>query len=238
LPSWPKVLAVALALAAIAWIASAITSVTADVDLGGLRHPYAIVFGFVVLDAVVPIFPSESLLNSGSVLATQDGSSLEIWRLIVAGAAGAVVGDSLLYWISRTALRSFMAERLEVAGRNEKVARTMSVFQDHAPVLIVFGRFVPGVRFAVGATMGLTRYSYPRFVLWNVVGGTSWAAFSCLSSALVATVVGEQPVVSLLVSALVTSLLLAFLYQRVAAEFQDDRASSDPNQANAQSGNS
>ncbi len=37
-------------------------------------------------------------------------------------------------------------------------------------MLIVFGRFVPGVRFVVGATMCVTRFPYHRFVLWNVIG--------------------------------------------------------------------
>ena len=37
-------------------------------------------FTFVVFDTVVPICPNESLLNTGSILATQDGSTIEIWR--------------------------------------------------------------------------------------------------------------------------------------------------------------
>tara|TARA_Y100000385_G_scaffold291650_1_gene371068 strand:+ start:273 stop:428 length:156 start_codon:yes stop_codon:yes gene_type:complete len=48
---------------------------------------------FVSVDAVVPIFPSESLLNTGSVLVTQNDSDIEIWRLIVAGSAGTIVSD-------------------------------------------------------------------------------------------------------------------------------------------------
>ena len=77
---------------------------------------------------------------------------------------------------------------------------TFAMLQDQAPMLIVFGRFVPGVRFVVGATMGLTRYPYPRFLLWDAVGGVAWAAFACLSSALVSTAIGDQPLLSLVVS--------------------------------------
>jgi membrane-associated protein len=220
IPRLRWIVAGGLAVVAIAWIVAAISDGVADIDFAGLAHPYALVFMFVSFDAVVPIFPSESLLNTGSILATQDGSSIEIWRLIVAGSAGAIIGDSVLYWISRTVLRTFMSNRVEQAERNEKVAETFAMLQNQAPVLIVFGRFVPGVRFVVGATMGITRYPYPRFLLWDAIGGVAWASFACISSALVSTAIGDQPLVSILVSLVITSALLGFVYQRVRRDWE------------------
>lgn len=220
LPSAPVLIAGALALVAIAWLVKAISTAVAGIDLDTIDHPYAIVFMFVMFDAVVPIFPSESLLNTGSILATQDGSTIEIWRLIVAGSAGAVVGDSVLYWISRTTLRNFMSDRVAQAEQNQKVAETFAMLQHQAPMLIVFGRFVPGVRFVVGATMGITRFPYLRFLLWDAIGGVAWASFACISSALVATAIGDQPLLSILVSLVITSALLAFLYGRVKQDWE------------------
>jgi membrane-associated protein len=220
LPSPAWIAAGLLGLVGVAWLVSAISGAVADIDLGRIDHPYAIVFMFVTFDAVVPIFPSESLLNTGSVLATQEGSNIEIWRLIVAGSAGAIIGDSILYWISRTVLRRFMADRVADAERNEKVAETFAMLKDQAPMLIVFGRFVPGVRFVVGATMGLTRFPYPRFLLWDAVGGIAWASFACISSALVSTAIGNQPLLSIVVSLIITSAILALLYQRVKRDWE------------------
>lgn len=210
----------ALGLVALVWIASGIADRVAGIDLEAIDRPYLVVAAFVVFDALVPIFPSESLLNTGSILATQDDSTIEIWRLIVAGTAGAIVGDTLLYWISRTVLRGFMADRVEQAERNEKVADAMSVLTGQAPLLIVFGRFVPGVRFVVGATMGLTRFPYPRFLLWDLIGGFAWASFACLTSALISTALGGQPIVSIIASAFITTALLAFLYERLKRSLQ------------------
>jgi uncharacterized membrane protein YdjX (TVP38/TMEM64 family) len=115
IPRLRWIIAGGLAAVGIAWLVSAISGAVAGIDLDTIDHPYAIVFMFVSFDAVVPIFPSESLLNTGSILATQDGSTIEIWRLIVAGSAGAIVGDSVLYWISRTVLRNFMSDRVAQA---------------------------------------------------------------------------------------------------------------------------
>ncbi|MDG2232735.1 MAG: hypothetical protein P8L16_02850, partial [Ilumatobacter sp.] len=133
IPRLRWIIAGGFAVVGIAWLVAAISGAVANIDLDGLAHPYALVFMFVSFDAVVPIFPSESLLNTGSVLATQEGSNIEIWRLIVAGSAGAIVGDSILYWISRTMLRKFMSKRVAQAERNEKVVETFAMLQDQAP---------------------------------------------------------------------------------------------------------
>ena len=43
-------------------------------------------------------------------LAAQSGSPIELWRIILARRARAVVGDSILYWLSRTVLRRSMKD--------------------------------------------------------------------------------------------------------------------------------
>lgn len=214
-------LAAALLVVVGLWLGSAIGAFVAELDLETLDHPYALMFGFVTFDAVVPIFPSESLLNTASTLIAQGTSSLELWRVIVAGSLGAIVGDSLLYWLSRTVLRSYMADRVEQAEQNEKVAQSLRLLGQQASMLIVFGRFVPGMRFVVGATMGLTRYPYRRFLLWDSIGSVSWAAFTCISSYLVGSVINDRPVVSMIVSVVITTALLAALYRPLKRGWQE-----------------
>ena len=184
-----------------------------DIDLEGLDHPALIIFAFVVFDAVVPIFPSESLLTTASNLAAQTGSDIELWRVILAGALGAIVGDSLLYWLSRTVLRRSIADRIERLEQNEQARRGLAVLGSSAPMLIVFGRFVPGLRFIVGASMGVSRYPYRRFLMWDAIGGTSWALYTCGFSYLVASIIDDKPGVSILASVVVTSALLGLLYR-------------------------
>lgn len=210
-----------LAILAVLWLAPTIVSIVTNIDLAGLEHPHLWVFGFVVLDAVIPIFPSESLLTAGSNLAAQDNSPLNVWLLTLAGAAGATLGDSLLYWLSRTVLRDYMAERVEQASSNPKVAQAVQVLHTNAPIVIVFGRFVPGLRFVVAATMGLTAFRYPRFLLWSAIGGTGWASFTCIFSFAIASVVDDKPVLSILLSVIVTTGLLALLYKPLKASWEE-----------------
>jgi membrane-associated protein len=218
----------ALGLLALLWIAPTIVAAISAIDLRELEHIYLVIGGFVVFDALVPVFPSESLLTTASNLAAQTGSEIGLWRLVVAGAAGAMIGDSLLYWLSRTILRRSYADRLERARRNETIARPLEVLGRTAPTLIVFGRFVPGVRFLLGATMGLTRYPYRRFLVWDAVGGTLWSAYTCVVCYLVASVIEDKPVVSIAVSVVVTTLLLGFAYRPIKRGWEASAPDASP----------
>jgi membrane protein DedA with SNARE-associated domain len=210
--SWRVVVVAIFVFLAALWVTPVIASWVGNVDLSTLSRPYLVIGTFVVLDAIIPVFPSESLLTTASNLAAQPGSDIELWRLILAGSLGAIIGDSLLYWLARTVQRPAMEDRVDAAMANDKVARTMEVLGARAPLLIVFGRFVPGVRFMVGATMGLTRFPYPRFLLWDAIGGTLWAVYTCVFCYLIASVINDMPVVSIAVSVVVTTGMLAVLY--------------------------
>jgi len=67
-PRFRVLLLIALGLLALLWIAPIIASMVGNINFNDLPRPYSVIFGFVVLDAVLPIFPSESLLTTGSKL--------------------------------------------------------------------------------------------------------------------------------------------------------------------------
>lgn len=232
LPGFWVLLGGALGILALLWVAPTIAAAISAIDLDDVEHLYLIIGGFVVLDAVIPIFPSESLLTAASNLAAQSGSSIELWRLMVAGSLGALVGDSLLYWLARTVMRPFMSAQVERAQRNEKISRSMEVMSRTAPTLIVFGRFVPGLRFMLGATMGLTRYPYPQFLGWDAIGGTLWASYTCVFSYLVASVIDDKPFVSIAVSVVVTTALLGFLYRPIKRNWEATAPAEQPDDNN------
>lgn len=225
-PSPKLILFAILGVLALIWVAPTIAGVVEAIDLSDVPYPYLIIGVFVVLDAVIPIFPSESLLTTASNLAAQDGSNIELWKLIVAGSLGAIIGDSLLYWLARTVLRPFMTKRVDQAQQNEKIARSMEVMSQTAPTLIVFGRFVPGLRFMIGATMGITEYKFTRFLLWDAIGGVLWAAYTCIFCYLIAEVIEDRPIVSIATSVVVTTGLLAVLYRPLKRHW--DATASEP----------
>jgi len=171
---------------------------------------YLAVFALVFCDAIIPIFPGETTLNAASVLASQ--GTLELKLVIVAGALGAILGDSALYWIARTGPRTLKARLEATSEKDERVAKGLALLGRSAPLLIACGRFVPGVRFAVNVTMGVIEYPYRRFLLFSAIGGMLWASYTCLLAYWIGGALAGFPLASILISGVVTTVLIGAVY--------------------------
>ena len=159
-----------------------LVSIGGDDGLGQLdaenpTRTYFLVFFFVAADAVIPVFPGETTLNAASALAA--AGDLELWIVIVLGALAALVGDSSLYWIARGS-SARITPQLERARKNTRVAAALDFLDRGAPVLLVFGRYVPGLRFVINATMGMNRYPYPKYLPWSALGAVLWSTYTCV----------------------------------------------------------
>ncbi|HMH48526.1 MAG TPA: DedA family protein [Solirubrobacteraceae bacterium] len=121
----------------------------------------------------VPI-PGETALITAAVLASRGKLSIEL--VIVLAAAGAIVGDNIGYLIGRKGGRwllerpgRFHRQRLEVLRTGEPF------FERHGSKAVYFGRFLLGLRVWASWLAGATRMHWRSFVLWNALGGISWA---------------------------------------------------------------
>ena len=170
---------------------------------------YVTVFLLVFADGICAMFPAETTLNTASALAAEGALNLGVVR--VAGALGAVGGDSALYWLARLSRRRFQAQ-LDRAMQNSKVASAMDFIGSSAPLLLCVGRYVPGLRFVVNASCGLSLYPYRQFLLWSAIGGTTWSVITCCVAYLVATALAGYPLVAVIVSGCVSTVAIAFIF--------------------------
>jgi membrane-associated protein len=183
------------------------------IEAGSGAGAYLPIFGLVAADAVVPIFPGETTLNAASTRAAN--GELDLVWVIAAGALGAVVGDSALYWIARGSSERIEAQ-VERARRNPTVKSALEFLDRGAPVLLTFGRYVPGLRFVVNSTMGMTKFPYRRFLPWSALGGTLWSIYTCVLAYRVGSTFDNYPAASIVISGAITTALLglAFLIMR------------------------
>ena len=170
---------------------------------------YLSIFLLIALDAVVPIFPGETTLSAASTIAADGGLDLEL--VMLAGALGAIVGDSTLFWIARRSSAK-VKPQLDKAFKNEKIAVAWEMLQSSPGLLIVAGRYVPGMRFAVNASMGVSDMPYRRFLPWSILGGALWSVYTCALAYNVATTLADYPLASLIISGLVTSAVLGLVF--------------------------
>jgi membrane-associated protein len=170
---------------------------------------YLMVFLLIAGDAVIPVFPGETTLNAAATLASQ--GELQLAWVIVAGALGAIVGDSTLFFLARrSAVR--VRPQLDRALRNERIASAYAYLDRSAPVLLVFGRYVPGLRFVINTTMGLSDRPYRNFIPWSALGGALWSTYTCVLAYWVGTKIDDFPMASVVISGAITTLLMAAFY--------------------------
>lgn len=173
---------------------------------------YVAIFAFIFGDAICPILPGETTLNAASTLASE--GSLDLSLVILAGALGAILGDSTLYWIARLG-RNRVQPQVERVEKNKNAAIALEYMGSSAPILIVFGRYVPGLRFVVNATMGLSEFPYRRFVLWSAISGALWSIYTCSLAYLIAGALSGFPLASIVISGAVTTIAIGVVFLRL-----------------------
>ncbi|HRD63226.1 MAG TPA: VTT domain-containing protein [Nocardioides sp.] len=180
-----------------------------SLDSGSKVGSYVTIFLLIALDGVMPIFPGETTLNAAATLAAH--GKLDLVPIIVAGALGAIVGDSSLFWLARLYGARFEGQ-INRAKANKTVQQAFD-FMDRSPaVLIIGGRYVPGMRFVVNGTMGLSRIEYRRFVGWSIISGVLWSAYTTLLAYAIGVALGEFPLASFVISGLVTTVAITIIF--------------------------
>lgn len=139
---------------------------------------YVVVLLFAVVDAVLPVVPSETAVITAGVVAVSGDLSLPV--VIAAAAVGAFAGDNLAYGIgrrygTRAKERFFRGEK---AKRRVKWASTQ--LEQRGGELIAVARFIPGGRTAVTLTAGLTRFPWRRFAVFDAIAALIWACYAAL----------------------------------------------------------
>jgi membrane-associated protein len=181
------------------------------VESDSVALSYVSIFLLVAGDAVIPIFPGETTLNAGATLASQGSLSLPL--VIVAGALGAIVGDSTLFWIARKNARRIQPQ-LDRAKASPKVMSALDFLGDNRKILLVFGRYVPGLRFVINSTMGLSQTPYLSFLPWSAIGGALWATYTCLLAYWIGSTLEDYPLASVIISGVVTTAIMGIVFLR------------------------
>ena len=136
---------------------------------------YLGLFLATLIDATGLPFPGRVVLVAAGAAMADDWGQVAL--MTAAGALGALTGDHL-WW---AAGRLGAADRLTrlycklalASGRCETRARAR--FERFGALAIVIGRFVAGVRLFAAPMAGGGAISYPRFLLFELIGAVAWS---------------------------------------------------------------
>jgi membrane-associated protein len=125
--------------------------------------------GFVIF----PFLPGDSLLFVSGAAAA--GGMLDIGALLIAIILGAVIGDTVNYWIGNYVGLHLFLERFPTLVKKEYIDRTYGFFEQYGGAAIFIARFVPLVRTFAPFLAGVGSMHYRRFLFYNALGGICWA---------------------------------------------------------------
>ncbi len=138
---------------------------------------YLILFLIVFCETglvVTPILPGDSLLFAAGALAAT--TSLDLGWLLGLLAVAAVAGDTVNYWVGHAIGPKVFQSRDSRLLNREYLERTHRFYERHGGKTIIIARFMPIIRTFAPFVAGVGSMNYPRFIVYNVVGGLLWVA--------------------------------------------------------------
>ena len=135
---------------------------------------YGVVFAAMVLESAGLPLPGETVTLLGGYAA--GSGHLNLAGVIAAASGGAMVGDSIGYWVGRRAgwpLLLRVGRWLRQSPEQMEMLRLQ--FLTHAGKSVLLGRFVAVLRVVAGPMAGAVGMPYARFLVFNCTGALLWA---------------------------------------------------------------
>ena len=174
-------------LAAFHPIASFTSAVLKFLEQALIDYGYIIVFSAIMIESMGVPFPGETTLLVASAYAASTGA-LSIFGVIACAAGGAMLGDSLGYWIGREGGRRLIRRYGKYVGLTDhRYVRVQGYLKRHGGKAVFFGRFVSVARTWIAVLVGAHHLNYlailARRIFWERLRGLRSMALSVMSSA-------------------------------------------------------
>lgn len=135
---------------------------------------YPVLFGLVMAESGGVPVPGETALIAAGALASQGQLALPL--VILLAATAAIVGDNLGYLLGRRGGRWLLERPGRFAASRRRVLELGEpFFARHGSKAVFFGRWILGLRVWASWLAGITHMRWPSFLMWNALGGISWA---------------------------------------------------------------
>ncbi len=118
--------------------------------------------------------PGDSLLVTAGLIASNPICQWNVSLLLATLCIAAIVGDSVGYSIGfKTGPKIFNREN-SFLFHKDHLLKAQHFYEKHGGKTIILARFMPIIRTFAPVVAGVGRMHYPRFLMFNIVGGVGW----------------------------------------------------------------
>lgn len=139
---------------------------------------YLVIGVFALLDALIPVVPSEATVITAGVVAA--AGHLDLPVVIAVAAVGAFLGDNAGYFLGRQFGNRVIARFFSGDKGRARIRWAELQLRQRGGQLIILGRFIPGGRTVVSLTAGSTGLQWRRFALFDLGAASAWALYAGL----------------------------------------------------------
>ena len=133
---------------------------------------FAIIFaetGFVI----TPFLPGDSLLFAAGALIAAGNTGLSIYLLTLILIAAAFTGNTVNYLAGSYLGPKVFKEKNRVL-KLDYYLRTHAFFEKHGAIAVILSRFMPIIRTIAPFVAGVSKMSFAKYSLYNIIGGAAW----------------------------------------------------------------
>lgn len=129
----------------------------------------------LVIEGLGLPFPGDAVMAFYGVAAAEH--SLSFWGVVLASVAGYMIGTTTSYTVSY----AFGGRMMEAVAQwpwfsQRSMRRTTNLLARYGPLLLIPGRFLPGVRSGSSYVAGLAKMEFQPFFIYTGVSAVIWCA--------------------------------------------------------------
>ncbi len=144
---------------------------------------YGFLFFSAVLENLFPPYPGDVVIFTGGYLASS--GKLNIALVFSSTALGSWAGLLILFWLGSTKGRSFLIKKEGRWIRHENFLKFENWFARYGVAVIIFGRFMAGVRSGVALAAGIAGLSWKRILIFGLLSVLIWNGILMMAAGLV-----------------------------------------------------
>lgn len=142
---------------------------------------YVVVFLVIFCETglvVTPILPGDSLLFALGSFAALGALNIELLLILLCIAA--IAGDTVNYTIGHFIGPKVFHFEDNRFFKKEYLSKTHQFYEKHGGKTIIIARFMPIIRTFAPFVAGIGAMTYPKFILYNIIGGIAWVGMFLL----------------------------------------------------------